>query len=184
METPESRRVQAPPPLDMNTHWPPVSGSSVHSPALGSFLLIVGLLTALHITHPYGECNRAAPVTQFMLNQRPIGSNRPCFQLFARADRVIVYYRAGTSGWGSTFSGVPTALWTTLPTYAEWAKASSLLDRYPKTGPVLRGPRRGATFFGRSAFVPPGRADHRSPVPGAGSRSRGAGIAPANQCAD
>ncbi len=31
--------------------------------------------------------------------------------LFARADRAIVYYLPGTTGWGPTFGGRPTALW-------------------------------------------------------------------------
>jgi hypothetical protein len=46
--------------------------------------------------------------------------------LFESADRVIVYYRAGTTGWESTFSQRPTVLWdfqaqTSDPSFGVWA---------------------------------------------------------------
>ena len=36
--------------------------------------------------------------------------------VFSGADNAIVYYLAGTEGWGSTFGGRPTAIWTLPPT--------------------------------------------------------------------
>lgn len=52
-------------------------------------------------------------------------------EVFWGSPNVIAYRRAGTSGWGPTFSGVPTALWVPLLSYAEWAKSTGLADRYP-----------------------------------------------------
>ncbi len=49
--------------------------------------------------------------------------------LFSSASQVTVYYRAGTTGWDTTFAGRPTALW--VPTYQEWAQVVGLLDRFP-----------------------------------------------------
>jgi hypothetical protein len=51
--------------------------------------------------------------------------------LFYRASNVTVYYRAGTTGWGNTFAGQPTALWLEQPTYQEWAQTVGLLDKFP-----------------------------------------------------
>lgn len=52
--------------------------------------------------------------------------------LFYMATNVTVYYRADTSGWGPTFAGRPTALWTEQPTYQDWARNTGLLDRFPE----------------------------------------------------
>ncbi len=54
----------------------------------------------------------------------------PAF-LFQNATNVTVYYRAGTTGWESTFAGRPTVLWVEQPTYQEWALTVGLLDKYP-----------------------------------------------------
>ena len=51
-------------------------------------------------------------------------------QLFNESPNVTVFYRAGTTGWGTTFSGRPTALWEETP-YQEWARNSGLLDQFP-----------------------------------------------------
>lgn len=40
-----------------------------------------------------------------------------------------VYYRAGTTGWGTTFDGWPTVIWQ--PNYEEWTKTAGLLDQFP-----------------------------------------------------
>lgn len=42
---------------------------------------------------------------------------------------AIVYYVAGTLGWGSTFGGLPTAVWQ--PSYTQWAEFSGLVAKYP-----------------------------------------------------
>jgi hypothetical protein len=44
---------------------------------------------------------------------------------------VIVYYRPGTPGWGSTFYDHPTALWIDPPLYSDWLPSSGLLVQYP-----------------------------------------------------
>jgi hypothetical protein len=51
--------------------------------------------------------------------------------VFYLATNVTVYYRAGTTGWGDTFAGQPTALWIEKPTYQEWAQTVGLLDKFP-----------------------------------------------------
>jgi hypothetical protein len=51
--------------------------------------------------------------------------------VFYLATNVTVYYRAGTTGWGPTFGGRPTALWVEQPTYQEWAQRVGLLDKFP-----------------------------------------------------
>src|ERR1019366_3352786 len=35
---------------------------------------------------------------------------------FTGDTNAIVYYLPGTTGWGTTFGGLPTALWTQVPT--------------------------------------------------------------------
>jgi hypothetical protein len=50
---------------------------------------------------------------------------------FTNATNVIVYYRAGTTGWGSTFAGRPTALWIEQPSYQEWATTTGLTAKFP-----------------------------------------------------
>jgi hypothetical protein len=61
--------------------------------------------------------------------------NAPVFYspvgLFNGANNVIVYYRAGTTGWESTFAGRPTALWAGQAAYQAWAQSSGLLDKFP-----------------------------------------------------
>ena len=44
---------------------------------------------------------------------------------------LIVFYRPGTSGWGPTFAGHPTALWIDPPVYSDWLPSSGLLTQYP-----------------------------------------------------
>lgn len=44
---------------------------------------------------------------------------------------VIVFYRAGTTGWGSTIAGHPTALWIEPPIYSEWLPSSGLPTQHP-----------------------------------------------------
>jgi hypothetical protein len=51
--------------------------------------------------------------------------------LFDSCPAVIVYYRAGTTGWGATFHGRPTALWISPPNYSEWLPLTGLLSQYP-----------------------------------------------------
>ena len=45
--------------------------------------------------------------------------------------QLTVYYRAGTTGWGKSFAGRPTALWNPSPSYQEWAQASGLTVKFP-----------------------------------------------------
>ena len=52
-------------------------------------------------------------------------------EIFARSVAVIVYYRTGTTGWGSTIAGRPTALWTEPPVYSEWLPSSGLPTQHP-----------------------------------------------------
>jgi hypothetical protein len=51
--------------------------------------------------------------------------------LFYNSTNVTVYYRAGTTGWGSNFAGQPTALWVEQPSYQDWARNSGLVDKFP-----------------------------------------------------
>jgi hypothetical protein len=44
---------------------------------------------------------------------------------------VTVFFRAGTTGWGSALAGRPTALWEPRPGYSEWAVSSGLLAQFP-----------------------------------------------------
>jgi hypothetical protein len=55
---------------------------------------------------------------------------------FRGANNATVYYRAGTTGWGSTLGGRPTALWV-VPTYSEWAQSFGLPTRYPNANGEL-----------------------------------------------
>jgi hypothetical protein len=50
---------------------------------------------------------------------------------FTDSPAVIVYYRAGTSGWGQTFEGRPTAPWIEPPVYGEWVQLTDLPLRFP-----------------------------------------------------
>lgn len=50
---------------------------------------------------------------------------------FKNSPNVTIYYRAGTTGWGSTFAGRPTALWIEQPTYQEWATTTGLTAKFP-----------------------------------------------------
>jgi hypothetical protein len=47
------------------------------------------------------------------------------------ATNMIVYYRPGTTGWGSTFGGRRTAVWIDEAAYQAWAQSSGLLDKFP-----------------------------------------------------
>jgi hypothetical protein len=69
-----------------------------------------------NLTSVYFEGNAPTPVPSF---------------LFQNATNVTVYYRAGTTGWGSTYAGQPTALWVEQPTYQEWAQSAGLLEKFP-----------------------------------------------------
>jgi hypothetical protein len=51
---------------------------------------------------------------------------------FELSPAVIVYYRAGTIGWGATYADRPTALWVTPPVYSEWLESSGLLIEHPE----------------------------------------------------
>ncbi len=71
---------------------------------------------ATRLTGVYFQGNAPTPVPKY---------------LFSLATNVTVYYRAGTTGWGSTFAGRPTALWVEQPTYQQWAQTVGLLDKFP-----------------------------------------------------
>jgi hypothetical protein len=68
-----------------------------------------------NLTSVYFEGNAPIPVPLF---------------LFQNATNVTVYYRAGTTGWESTYAGQPTALWIEQPTYQEWAQSVGLLEKF------------------------------------------------------
>jgi hypothetical protein len=51
--------------------------------------------------------------------------------VFEGSPAAIVYYRAGTTGWKSTFLGHPTALWIEPPVYRDWLLTTGLLSQYP-----------------------------------------------------
>lgn len=64
---------------------------------------------------------------------------------FRGANNATVYYRAGTTGWGSTFGGRPTALWV-VPSYSEWAQSFGLPTQYPSaSGPQDDADQDGLT---------------------------------------
>ena len=56
---------------------------------------------------------------------------------------AIVYYRAGTTGWGPTFAGPPTALWIPPPSYRKWVQSTTLPDPIPGGQRRDRRPRSG-----------------------------------------
>ena len=41
------------------------------------------------------------------------------------------FYRAGTSGWGPNYFGLPMMVWEPRPGYSEWAVSSGLTARFP-----------------------------------------------------
>jgi hypothetical protein len=51
--------------------------------------------------------------------------------LFDGSPFVTVFFRAGATGWGSTFEGRPTAVWELRPSYSEWAVSSGLTAQFP-----------------------------------------------------
>jgi hypothetical protein len=59
---------------------------------------------------------------------------RTLLYLFTNSPNVTVYYRAGTTGWGATYAGQPTALWVEQPSYQDWAKSVGLVDEFPNAG--------------------------------------------------
>lgn len=64
---------------------------------------------------------------------------------FRGANNATVYYRAGTTGWSSTFAGRPTALWV-IPSYSEWAQSFGLPTQYPAaSGPQDDADQDGLT---------------------------------------
>jgi hypothetical protein len=73
------------------------------------------------------DCSSLASV-YFEGNAPSVGPN-----LFPGAGHVTVYYLPGTTGWGATFSGRPTALWIQVPTIqtppqTQTAEAGSAVD--------------------------------------------------------
>jgi hypothetical protein len=75
----------------------------------------------------WANCPRLTEVVFF---GRPPQGEVP-FSIFDGSPFVTVFHPAETSGWGSTFSGRPTAIWTPVPIYSEWVGSSGLVDRYP-----------------------------------------------------
>lgn len=66
-------------------------------------------------------------------------------EAFRGANNATVYYRAGTTGWGSTFAGRPTALWV-VPSYSQWASSFGLPTLYPNaSGPQDDADQDGLT---------------------------------------
>jgi BspA type Leucine rich repeat region (6 copies) len=51
--------------------------------------------------------------------------------VFNNSPAVIVYFRAGTSGWSVTWEGRPTALWRPTPSFGDWLLSTGLLTQYP-----------------------------------------------------
>jgi hypothetical protein len=54
--------------------------------------------------------------------------------------RAGIYYLPGTTGWGPTYGGRPTALWNPEPTYTQWAQANGLATRYPNASGEANDP--------------------------------------------
>lgn len=75
----------------------------------------------------WANCPR---LTEVIFFGRPPEGNVP-FRVFDGSTFVTVFHPAEASGWGSTFSGRPTAIWTPVPVYSEWVRSSGLMDRYP-----------------------------------------------------
>jgi hypothetical protein len=44
---------------------------------------------------------------------------------------VTFFYRPGADGWGSSYSGRPTAVWLERPKYADWMQSTGLLSQFP-----------------------------------------------------
>ena len=64
---------------------------------------------------------------------------------FRGANNATIYYRAGTTGWGSTLAGRPTALWV-VPTYSQWAASYDLPTQFPNaSGPQDDAEQDGLT---------------------------------------
>jgi hypothetical protein len=49
--------------------------------------------------------------------------------VFAQSTNAVVYYLPGATGWGETYGGLRTALWT--QTFADWAASTGLAERFP-----------------------------------------------------
>jgi hypothetical protein len=67
------------------------------------------------------------------LTRMYFGGNAPNLGLgvFSDSPAVIVFFRAGTAGWGTTFAGRPTALWIEPPVYSDWLPSTGLPTQYP-----------------------------------------------------
>jgi hypothetical protein len=60
--------------------------------------------------------------------------NAPAYNGAAEFDhdwQVVVYYRAGTTGWQYMYSNQPTMLWIEQPTYQDWVGTKGLQDKFP-----------------------------------------------------
>lgn len=107
-------------------------------------------LTSVKIGYGVTNMEPAAFVNCFNLKDLYFAGNAPAydtnFDLFTYAPNVTVYYRAGTTGWGTTFSGRPTALWT--PAYQEWALIVGLPELFPDSSAENNDPDHdGMTNF-------------------------------------
>ena len=51
--------------------------------------------------------------------------------MFNGSPFVTVFYRPGTTGWGSTYAHRPTALRVERPSYADWAASTGLIAQFP-----------------------------------------------------
>ncbi len=89
-------------------------------------MIIPGSVTTIH-ENAFAYCPRLTGL-YFEGNAPPI---RPAYPLFESSPFVTVFYRPGTTGWGSTYADRPTALWVERPGYADWAVATGLNAQFP-----------------------------------------------------
>jgi hypothetical protein len=90
-------------------------------------------LTSIRIAHTVTEIEQGA----FSVCLRLVGAyfegHAPVIEPYSlqNCSALIVYYRPGTTGWGPTFAGRPTALWIDPPAYSNWVQSTALPTQYP-----------------------------------------------------
>jgi hypothetical protein len=90
-------------------------------------------LTSIRIAHTVTEIEQGA----FSVCLRLVGAyfegDAPVIEPYSlqSCSALIVYYRPGTTGWGTTFAGRPTALWIDPPVYSDWVQSTALPTQYP-----------------------------------------------------
>ena len=75
--------------------------------------------------HAFYECTRLTSL-YFEGNAPTLGAGA-----FTDVYHATIYHLAGSTGWGPTFGGLPTAPWVKRPSYGQWAAGWGLPEKYP-----------------------------------------------------